>query len=341
MIRAVYACPSITDSSSFYRGFGPLTALCDQIDDLALYNFTQLDWANLRMVDVVFTSRMYSDNCVKACRMIRGLNRLLWIDYDDNFFCIPKHNPCYETLKNAAPEIMAILDLASVVTVSTEGLYKTYSQFSKNVQIIPNAYDDVCFGTLPYRQNERKKTIFWRGTSTHDDDLLPIAQQIVEVANSELCKDWCFVFMGHNPRYITDNIKQGRVFHFKEMDIIEYFNKLNLLMPAIMIVPLKDTEFNRSKSNIAWIEGTYSGAMTLASNLPEFRKPGVSLTDQDVFGRDLSQLIAKCNEDMKFIQEPYHASYTWIREELSLTKVNKKRESIILERKKSRFPRPN
>ena len=44
----------------------------------------------------------------------------------------------------------------------------------------------------------------------------------------------------------------------------------------LAVVPLKDNLFNHAKSNLAWIEATCAGAMTLAPDWPEWRRPGVS-----------------------------------------------------------------
>jgi hypothetical protein len=41
------------------------------------------------------------------------------------------------------------------------------------------------------------------------------------------------------------------------------------------MVPLHVSDFNRAKSNIGWIEAVHAGAITVAPDFQEWRRPGV------------------------------------------------------------------
>jgi hypothetical protein len=58
------------------------------------------------------------------------------------------------------------------------------------------------------------------------------------------------------------------------MDPISYFKYLHDTNPSALIVPLHDSEFNRSKSSIAWIEACFAGSITIAPSWEEWERPG-------------------------------------------------------------------
>jgi hypothetical protein len=83
-----------------------------------------------------------------------------------------------------------------------------------------------------------------------------------------------------------------------------------------MFVPLVDNEFNRAKSNIAWLEGTWAGAKTIASDLPEFNKPGVTVYKPGELPRN------------NFTPDS-EISWDYISKNLTLDLINASREHIL------------
>ncbi len=78
---------------------------------------------------------------------------------------------------------------------------------------------------------------------------------------------------------------------------------IHRLQPAIMIVPLVDNDFNRAKSNIAWLEGCFAGAAVIAPDFPEFQRPGVlNYSSPEQFGDVLGNAMIG-NYDLKKLSE--------------------------------------
>ena len=114
--------------------------------------------------------------------------------------------------------------------------------------------------------------------------------------------------------------------YFGEMDIIAYHKFLLKNNSAIMHIPLVFNEFNMSKSNCAWIEGTFSGAACVAPAMPEFDRPGIAqYTDQASYKYQLQKLI----ESKSYRESQYKKSFDFISENLMLSKVNKLREDVL------------
>jgi hypothetical protein len=120
--------------------------------------------------------------------------------------------------------------------------------------------------------------------------------------------EWQFVFFGMQPIWTDKGI------HIHGQDLFYYFDKLLEIDAQIGIVPLIDSDFNRSKSNIAELEMSWMGANVLVPDWPEWKSPD-RYTDNYTFEIQLESMI---NEyERKVIELPL------------LSQVNEIRENII------------
>ena len=134
--------------------------------------------------------------------------------------------------------------------------------------------------------------------------------------------DWAFTYMGYNPWFLQ---KQENVAFVPALDVIDYFHSVSTLAPMIAQVPLHDTSFNRSKSNIAFIEGCYFGAVCL---IPEWwgKIPGtISYTDSDSYERGLQSMLSG-ELDLKKMNK---LGWDYIKKNHLLSKVNKLRFDLM------------
>lgn len=256
------------DGTSFYRAWGPLS----RMNNIELVSPTEITWPTLSTIDLVFFQRPGHQINVKQIAEIKKWNLPVWIDWDDNGFCLDKSNPVYDYFNTDEKQAVfrEILRLADTVSVSTQHLKE---QFLKEVPetkivVIPNAVDDILFSLEP-SYHERNKIIALRGGSSHGEDWGQYKDTILQLAKDN--PDYTWAVMGFHPEWMNQ-IENIKIYEFS--DIPTYFQNLMELRPAIAIVPLTDTVFNRSKSNIAFQEFTLAGAAVLASALPEFAQPG-------------------------------------------------------------------
>jgi hypothetical protein len=102
---------------------------------------------------------------------------------------------------------------------------------------------------------------------------------------------------------------------------------LEQVHPSIIQVPLTSNKFNRSKSNIAWIEGTVAGACTLGPSWDEWKKPGlIDYIDKQNYYEHLSNLVKKDDEYRIHLN---NQSWNYIQENLTLGTVNEMRWKIL------------
>jgi len=318
--------PNMVDSTSFYRGVGPMSKI-RHLMDVRVSSETNISWGSLAWSDILFAQRPWGKAFHKAC-VIAMNNRIpIWIDYDDYLLDIPDWNPSKRYFSNShdQKEMLEMIEMASVVTVTTEALKKKFLKHNPNVFIIPNAFDDYLFKFEKCFSSNQ--IINWRGSTTHSEDLKTIIPGLRNV-QSELDKrddeDWMFHFIGDDCSILKGLVRFKET---KQLDPIEYFHFIKQeLNPLIQLIPLVDCEFNHSKSNIAWIEGIYSGAVSIAPGVfEEFRRPGCFNYSSP---EDFEQILLTCTTEK--LEEFYNEGYDFIDKNLRLSIVNKMRVDVIM-----------
>ncbi len=322
MIPHILTTPS-TDACSYYRSLGPLGRM-RQLGLIDLTISSEIDWTRISQVDLVFIQRPDQEWHRSLIKLARKWSVPVWVDLDDNMFSVPNDNPAAPYLMNSKTQgiIKECLSMASVISSSTEHLSGVLKDKGYSSKVIPNALDPRF--KIPTHK-EQSKTILWRGSPTHDRDLSTYGDAIIKAAQAN--PGWRWHFQGYNPWRITEPLSTyGEVTWALSKQIEDYMEFIADLKPAIMIVPLHESEFNRSKSNIAWIEGTYAGAATLAPNWPEWDKPGVyPYNDSRSFADRLKQMMGHGHIAANYISTEY------IQEHLMLDHVNKQRLDLIME----------
>jgi hypothetical protein len=303
---------------SYYRSLG----VFQKIKDLQIDSTGEFDWYNINDVDCVFFERPITPNHLLAIKYAKDYGVKTWVDYDDNLLEIPTWNPMFSYLTNKTTQdtIIKCLEYADIVTVPTVALKEQFQKFNKNIEIIPNAFNDYNFN-LEYKPSKNQK-ILWRGSITHRKDILYYQKMLVDTAAAN--KEWEWNFIGKDIWYITEVIANRR--EHPELNIIPYFNRIKSINPAIYIVPLYPCAFNEAKSNCGWLEATYAGACTIAPKTAEWIRPGIiNYESREDFGVKLQTLIS----DPEKREKNYKASYEYIKANLQLSKVNKQRSYIL------------
>ena len=125
---------------------------------------------------------------------------------------------------------------------------------------------------------------------------------------------------------VSDFVPDNQKLSYEEMDIIQFFNVMAHLNPGLQVVPLKVNTFNVSKSNIAWLEGNVSGAVTVAPKMEQWERPGVVNYSSN---EELEKVIYELQTNEKYRRSCWKASRNYIEENLLLSEVNKKRLEVL------------
>lgn len=316
------------DTTSFYRANGVLGELKNQIEiEITSLDFAQLkniSWANLVLYDAVFMQRPYQSVALQLAQYCKELNLPLWVDFDDHLLEIPIDNQkAYNVFheKQTKQTIVQIIGLADVVSVSTGALKTAFSTLNSNIKVIPNA---INLKMLDYRTTQTAtETVLWRGSDTHQLDIFIYAEEIYPIQHKYTAFE--FIYFGFYPWFIPmdKNVK-----YIPPIDPLLYFKQLYTLRPKIMHVPLHDSVFNRCKSNIAFIEATFAGAVCLVPEWEEWTLPGaVTYNSTAQYAEKLELLLNNKINIKKRVQQ----AWDFISQNLSLNKVNQLRIDLINE----------
>lgn len=282
MIRMLLVTPFSKDANSFHRALGPWSYLTKMARregfDFEFFvagedtGHKGVAWDTVGQYDLVFMHRPCRTDDLTILRVAKNKNVPVWVEYDDWLFDVPPWNPHAGVYNNAALQniIATCLACADVVSVTTSALYDQFRKVNPNVVIIPNAYRSDLY---PYRQTPKaheRKEIAWRGTNTHDADMWSVAQAWSQLPGK-------VNFYG-GPFWLVLNEMQHRQRPFQvvgSQDPFEYMRNLYNEAPRVLVAPLVDCLFNRAKSNIAYQEAMHAGALCVAPDMPEWKRPGV------------------------------------------------------------------
>ena len=316
----------------YYRGIGVLS----KIPGVNLRLEAEVGWTILSQVDIVFAERPFSQSDFEIIRMAKDFSVPVWVEVDDDFFTVPEYNPAASNFgkKDVQERHARCLALADVVTVTTQHLKEQLSKFNKNIHVIPNAFNDFHwkFEFAPGSKN----LVGWRGSATHRNDVRRYLNSIARV-QEETSFGW--VFVGNDMWFAEERLPPGLNRFLAEMPTTHYWKAIKDFGVQFWHVPLLDNSFNRSKSNIAWIEATYAGAVCLCPDLPEWDNPGAILYEAEkdpqtrpfpqsaeAYESALAAMLGMSDNERK---EALEASFEHIKQNLLLSKVNKQRVAIM------------
>jgi len=328
MIKILLQAPNVLDATAFYRA-DPIVRLRKvapelNIDVTYCFQIDQTLYSILPSVDVLFLQRPYTETHLALLRAAKTNGIKTWIDYDDLLIDVPTDNTQYPlySQRSVKSNIIQLITEADLVTVSTTLLKEIYNNLNSKIHVVPNALNDYCFRKTP--APEFKKTVVWRGTNTHQKDLMTYADQIIEVANK--FPDVEFLFMNYNPWFITEKLKNSRF--APGMDIHTYMEYFRETSPLLTIVPLSQSNFNMAKSNCCWLEATYAGSPVLAPKWPEWEQPGVfNYSSTEEFGDNLDLILSWTGNAM--LTKGQQLSWDRVQRDYLLSKVNYKRVECL------------
>lgn len=303
---------------SYWRANGVYQQLeKDGLIKLAISNY-DATWTKLMRYDVAIFQRPMTRFAAKQVFYAKDMMTKAILDFDDLNYIPPTH-PVYKpyTEMYSESDFFKMMLSADVVQVSTPYLKNHYLQYNQNIHVVPNSLNDY---NLKIRKFKNSKQAILRLGAHHEEDVYYFKDEIIEVFNAH--PDWKLHVMGSNPIYLRNEIP-NYVF-VADFDIHDYLAyNLNSATSAV-VVPLIDSEFNRAKSNISWIEATMFGGCALTpSFLPDTKS--FQYTDKESFKEQLILMLE--NEEAR--QEKYSESVALIESKYLLSQTNKQRMEII------------
>lgn len=331
MKRIFVIAPNPEDITSYYRVIRPYGELVKKYpNDFSVTVDKKMDSVQLFQTHIALFQRPCLPIHLEQIRTCKFLNIPVIIDLDDNLIEVPEGNPAstYYNNKETIKLSKECYREADLITVTTPALKKTVQEFNPNVEIIENAYDPVIFKPVEIDWTKKNKIIMWRGGGTHAIDLASVLPQLTELTKKHT--DWTFVFFGGKDEFtdyvLKPTLNPNNTVYIKSQSMLKYAENMQSIQPSISIVPLAINNFNDAKSNIAWIEFTASGAVTIAPDMTEWRKPGIlNYKTPEEFKQQVDFIIANFNKTPGLWKQ----SNEYITNNLLLDKINEKRVHLI------------
>jgi glycosyltransferase involved in cell wall biosynthesis len=206
------------------------------------------------------------------------LKKPILVEIDDDIFNVnPENLGSYGYYPNSNAEFYCEQQLRNAhgVICSTQWLAKQMQKYNPCTWVMPNSIDFKIWDNLKKTQRHKNIRIGWSGSDSHDEDLKILKQIIPEVLKKH--KDVEFVFYGGFPKGLESHKRLINI--RKWADILSYPQVLKDQGFDIGLAPLKDNLFNRSKSNLRYLEYSALKIPTISSPVEPF-----DLIEQKVSG---------------------------------------------------------
>lgn len=243
-------------------------------------------------------------------------------EIDDMLFNIPKFNYASLYYNRAEDVIKRIMSSCDAMITSTQKLKEVYSQYCKKIEVIPNHLPKFIWGDRflkhEYYNDGDKIKILWAGSQNHfamtdvvgkENKGGDFGKELINFIRKTTDKyDWNL--MGAIPEELKD-IKNKIKFHSWE-NVFNYPKKIKDIEPDIMLAPLQDNEFNRSKSNIKALEAAAAGAVGVYSDVTPYKfQQCKARTDEEMIS-----YIEKLADDVDYRAFIYNKDYQRVEPQL-------------------------
>jgi hypothetical protein len=206
-------------------------------------------------------------------------------EIDDLIFSedIPQYNKfrfAFEdsSIRKTSMEIMQICD---EITVTNQFMKDYYIEKTgnKNITVIPNfiprfwmdRYFDANSIKENYQKFKGKPRVVYCGSGAHFDVENKIGQKDdffhVNDIIRQTVNDYQWVFVGGFPLTLRDLIQQKKIEYHEWSNLVDYPAYISKLKPTVFYAPLEDSNFNRAKSDLKFIEACAFGIPSICQDL--------------------------------------------------------------------------
>jgi glycosyltransferase involved in cell wall biosynthesis len=202
--------------------------------------------------DILLLQRACTLDFVRVIAGSTLAGKTIVYEIDDDLFSLPAEHVLYDKFGSGRDKVLELVKAADAVTVTTDHLKERMSRYNPNVCVLPNCIDpEIWPETAPVSDDNRRITIGYAGSFTHEQDLAfmrPLAERLQRRYGEKIA----FAFLGCAPQAFIG--MQGVTYDKGGYAYREYASVLSGCDWTIAIAPLRDDVFNRSKSNIKYLE---------------------------------------------------------------------------------------
>jgi glycosyltransferase involved in cell wall biosynthesis len=153
------------------------------------------------------------------------------------------------------------MEMAHLITATTDTLAEVFSHINPHVKALPNCIDLNLWKRVPLvREDPNEIRLYWSGGSSHYEDWTLLEEPLIDIM--KMYDNVKLYILGQLFKGAIRKLPSNRVVFHEWVDFIAYPYVSALINADISLIPLRDTPFNRCKSNIKWVE---QGALEVPS----------------------------------------------------------------------------
>lgn len=197
-----------------------------------------------------------------------------------------------DAIRKTCQEIMEQCDEITVPCDFMGDYFKSKIK-NQNITVIPNYVPRFWMGNFYDKDkllknlsvNANKPRILYNGSAAHfdiesrakhQDDFYHVNDVIIKT-----CKKYKWVFIGAAPKALVPYIKSGDIEYHPWVKLMDYPYLIDKLNIQLMIAPLIENNFNKSKSDLKYLEGSCYGIPVICQDLVTYKNAPIKFKTGD------------------------------------------------------------
>jgi len=236
---------------------------------------------------------------------------------------------------NIRIQAQAIMNECDEITVTCDFMKKYYAEKTghKNITIIPNYPPKFWMGnhynlkriSENYDASEKKPRILYAGSGAHfdvenrvgqNDDFAHVIQAIINTKDK-----YKWVFFGAFPLMLRPLVENGTFEYHPWAELYNYPGKIEQLRVNMMVAPLQNNTFNKSKSDLKYVEACSYGLPIACQNLCTYEEAPFKFDTGDEMIKTIESVVGKKSKYMGHCERARKFADTrWLENEDNINK---------------------
>lgn len=254
----------------YYRTLTPGITMAEEtgIYIINLTNIHRCKEEIMREADVLILNDVCDPDLLPLIRERKKNKHLTVFEIADNMSAVQPWNPVYFFYRN--PENLALSKrlarFSDMIQFSVAELQRLYGYLNPVSIVFPNQMTII----PPARRAEKDRVVIgWGGSHGHLEDMAQIAPWFIRWIRSKY--EVTFRLMGSDQIWtLFKDIPAEQKQHVMPSTLEDYYRFLQTI--DIGLAPLADTAFNRSRSDVKFLEYAVSGVVPVVQDLIPYRK---------------------------------------------------------------------
>ncbi len=293
LIAQVEPPQNVDNGDYFYRTHAPGVAMA-QDDGVYVINITNQHRKKteiMKKADILILKNICDPDILPLIRGRKEEHKLTVYEIADDLNALQTWNPVYFFWKNRENLELGfqLASCCNALQVSSPELKKLYGHLNKNCKIFPNQILNVP-PERPLKKNN-ELVIGWGGSHGHLEDMAEISKPLINWITTR--NDVSLRLMCSDPIWrLFDSLPQDKKKRTPPGSLADYYNFLSGI--DIGIAPLTNYAFNRSRSDVKFLEYAVSGVVPVMAHLAPYAE-SVNVERTGFLFKNTRELIVTLN----------------------------------------------